>query len=113
MHKVLRALFRDQWPKLTDDDLDRASGQVGRLTALLGEKYGYPPRRAERELIHFLDDSMRRIDQGAIGATRRARSAQEVVRVGRVGDKGGEATGRAGEREGHPRRALVDVADLR
>ena len=59
MHKVLRALFKDQWPKLTDDDLDRANGQVARLTTLLEEKYGYPLRRAERELIRFLDDSMR------------------------------------------------------
>ena len=59
MHKVLRALFRNHWAKLTDADLDRVDGQVARLTALLGEKYGYPRRRAERELLHFLDDSMR------------------------------------------------------
>ncbi len=53
MHKVLRTLFRDHWAKLTDADLDRVDGQVARLTALLGEKYGYPRRRAERELLQF------------------------------------------------------------
>ena len=113
MHKVLRALFRDQWPKLTDDDLDRANGQVARLTTLLGEKYGYPLRRAERELIKFLDDSMRRVERGAFQTARSDRSAPQVTRIGASSDKRGEAMRDAGERKERSRGALVDVPDRR
>ena len=93
MHKVLRALFRDRWPALTDDDLDRASGQVVRLTALLGEKYGYAAPRAERELIQFLDDSMRAIEQGPARTARADRAARSGPRIGRAGDIGALSVG--------------------
>ena len=113
MHKVLRALFRDHWAKLTDAELDRVDGQVARLTTLLGEKYGYPRRRAERELLHFLDDSMRRMERGALQATRSVGSGTQVTRISVPDEKRGEAMRDAGERKERPRGALVDAADLR
>ena len=113
MHKVLRALFRDHWAKLTDADLERVDGQVARLTTLLGEKYGYPRRRAERELLHFLDDSMRRVERGAVQTTRSDRSAMQVTRISVSGEKRGEAMHNAGERKERARRALVDASELR
>jgi hypothetical protein len=112
VHKVLRALFRDHWAKLTDADLDRVDGQVARLTTLLGEKYGYPRRRAERELLRFLDDSMRRVERGALTA-RSGGSGTQVTRISVSGEKRGEAMGNAGERKERPRGALVDASDLR
>ena len=114
MHKVLRALFRNHWAKLTDADLDRVDGQVARLTALLGEKYGYPRRRAERELLHFLDDSMRTVSRG--GGMQTARSGGSETQVPRIsvsGEKLGEPMRNAGERKERPRGALVNAADLR
>ena len=113
MHKVLRALFRDHWAKLTDAELDRVDGQVARLTTLLGEKYGYPRRRAERELLHFLDDSMRRVERGALQTTRSVGSGTQVTRISVSGEKRGEAMRNAGERKERPRGALVDASDLR
>ena len=111
MHKVLRALFRDHWAKLTDADLDRVDGQVARLTTLLGEKYGYPRRRAERELLHFLDDS--RVERGALQPARSVGSGTQVTRISVSGEKRGEAMRNAGERKERPRGALVDASDLR
>ena len=113
MHKVLRALFRDHWAKLTDADLDRVDGQVSRLTALLGEKYGYPRRRAERELLHFLDESMRRVERGAVPTARSTRSGMQVTRISVSGEKRGEVMRDAGERKERARGALVDASDVR
>ena len=113
MHKVLRALFRDHWAKLTDAELDQVDGQVGRLTTLLGEKYGYPRRRAERELLHFLDDSMQRVERGAVPIAQSGGSETQVTRIGVSGEKRGEPMRNAGERKECPRGALVDASDLR
>ena len=113
MHKVLRALFRDHWAKLTDADLDRVDGQIARLTTLLGEKYGYPRRRAERELLRFLDDSMRRVERGGLQTARSGGSRTQVTRISVSGEKRGEAMRNAGERKERPRGALVDASDLR
>ena len=113
MHKVLRALFRDHWAKLTDADLDQVDGRLARLTALLGEKYGYPRRRAERELLHFLDDAMRRVEQGALQTARSGGSEMQVTRISVPGEKRGEAMRKAGERKERARGALVDAPNLR
>jgi hypothetical protein len=113
VHKVLRALFRNRWAKLTDAELDRVDGQLARLTMLLGEKYGYPRRRAERELLHFLDDSMRKLERGALQTTRSYRSGTQVTRIAVSGEQRGEATRNAGERKERARDALVDAPDLR
>jgi hypothetical protein len=113
VHKVLRALFRDHWAKLTDADLDQVDGQVARLTTLLGEKYGYPRRRAERELLHFLDDSMRRVERGALQTDRSVGSGTQVTRISVSSEKRGDAMRNAGERKERPRGALVDASDLR
>jgi hypothetical protein len=113
VHKVLRALFRDHWAKLTDADLDRVDGQVARLTALLLEKYSYPRRRAERELLQFLDDAMRRVKRGALQAARSDGSGAQVTRIGGSAEKRGEAMCNAGERQERARGALVDAPDLR
>ena len=113
MHKVLRALFRDHWAKLTDDDLDRVDGQVGRLTTLLSEKYGYPRRRAERELLRFLDDSMRKVERGALHTARSDGSRTQVTRISGSDEKRGEVMRDAGERKERARGTLVDAPELR
>src|SRR4029453_10150089 len=105
MHKVLRALFRDRWAKLTDADLDRVDGQVARLTTLLGEKYGYPRRRAERELLHFFDDTMRRVERGALQTARCGGSETQVTRISVSGEKRGEAIRKVRKRKERARGA--------
>ena len=86
---------------------------MARLTTLLGEKYGYPRRRAERELLHFLDDSMRWVERGAVQTTGSGRSGTQVTRISVSGEKRGEAMRNAGERKERARGALVDAAELR
>ena len=113
MHKVLRTLFRDHWAKLTNADLDRVDGQLGRLTTLLGEKYGYPRRRAERELLRFLDDSMRKVERGAVQTARSDGSGTQVTRIGVSDEKRGEVMRDAGERKERARAALVDAPERR
>ena len=113
MHKVLRTLFRDRWAKLTDADLDRVDGKVARLTTLLGEKYGYPRRRAERELLHFLDESMRRVKRGTLPTAGSDGSGMQVTRISLSDEKRGEAMRNAGERKERARGALVDAPNLR
>jgi len=113
VHRLLRALFRDHWAKLTDADLEGVDGQIARLTALLGEKYGYPRRRAERELLHFLDESMLRVQRGNLPTARSHGSGMQVPRIGVSGEKRGEAMRNAGEGKERARGALVDASDLR
>jgi len=48
--KQLRGEVKAWWGKLTDDDLDRASGKFEVLVGLLQEKYGYTRERAVNEL---------------------------------------------------------------
>jgi uncharacterized protein YjbJ (UPF0337 family) len=51
----IRGEARRQWGKLTDDELDQASGNAEKLAGLVQEKYGYARERAEREVNDFLN----------------------------------------------------------
>jgi uncharacterized protein YjbJ (UPF0337 family) len=53
--KQLKGGIKEQWGKLTDDDLDVAGGQYDKLAGRLQERYGWAKDRAERELDQFLD----------------------------------------------------------
>jgi uncharacterized protein YjbJ (UPF0337 family) len=44
---------KEQWGKLTDDDLKTAEGKFEKLSGLLQERYGYARERAEDELNRF------------------------------------------------------------
>jgi len=52
----LKGEIKSQWGKLTDDDLDRASGDAEKLIGRIQERYGYARDQAKREV----DDFMRR-----------------------------------------------------
>lgn len=44
---------REQWGKLTDDDVAIINGQKDQLVGKLQERYGYAKDRAEREVSDF------------------------------------------------------------
>ena len=46
---------KEQWGKLTDDDLKSVEGKFDRLTGLIREKYGYTKEKAEEEYNRFYD----------------------------------------------------------
>jgi uncharacterized protein YjbJ (UPF0337 family) len=50
----LKGEVKSQWGKLTDDDLDRVSGDSEKLVGRVQERYGYARDRAKREVDDFM-----------------------------------------------------------
>jgi uncharacterized protein YjbJ (UPF0337 family) len=50
--KQLKGKIKEQWGKLTDDDLTVINGQQDELIGKLQERYGYTKEQAEREIKH-------------------------------------------------------------
>jgi uncharacterized protein YjbJ (UPF0337 family) len=48
--KQIRGRAKEQWGKLTDDDLDRIDGQREQLAGKIQEAYGIGKDEAERQL---------------------------------------------------------------
>lgn len=51
--KQLKGSAKEQWGKLTDDDLDVAAGKRDKLAGLVQEKYGKTKDEAEREVDDY------------------------------------------------------------
>ena len=49
----LRGRVKEEWGKLTDDDLKVAEGKFDKLAGLIRERYGYTREKAEDELERF------------------------------------------------------------
>lgn len=54
--KQLRGQVKEQWGKLTDDDLDQIEGRRDQLIGALQTRYGYAQNEAERRVDEFLGD---------------------------------------------------------
>lgn len=54
--KQIRGEAKNWWGKLTDDDLDRAEGNLDKLVGVLQERYGYSREQAEIEIEQRLAD---------------------------------------------------------
>ncbi|MEZ5351845.1 MAG: CsbD family protein [Bryobacteraceae bacterium] len=52
--KEFRGSVREQWGKLTEDDLDVIGGKREQLTGRLQQQYGYSKEKAEDEINAFL-----------------------------------------------------------
>lgn len=48
--KELRGMVRQQWGRLSEDDLEVIHGERDKLVGLLQKRYGYARDRAEREV---------------------------------------------------------------
>ncbi len=48
--KAMKGKVKEQWGKLTDDDLDVIAGKRDQLLGRLQQKYGYSKEEAEREV---------------------------------------------------------------
>ena len=51
----LKGTIRQQWGKLTDDDLSQIQGNVEQLIGKLQERYGQTREQAEQNLDRWLD----------------------------------------------------------
>ena len=49
----VRGKVKEQWGKLTDDDLTTAEGKFEKLSGLIQERYGFAKEKAEDELKRF------------------------------------------------------------
>jgi uncharacterized protein YjbJ (UPF0337 family) len=51
--KKFKGKVKQQWGKLTDDDLDQVSGKKDELVGRIQERYGYERDQAEKEVDRF------------------------------------------------------------
>lgn len=54
--KQLKGKVKQQWGRLTDDELDVASGRYEELVGLVQERYGYSREEAANEVDMFLNN---------------------------------------------------------
>jgi uncharacterized protein YjbJ (UPF0337 family) len=59
----LKVQVRQQWGKLTDDDLVRLSGKTEELAGVLRQRYGYGKAQAEIEINNWLHDHDQRTNK--------------------------------------------------
>ena len=52
----LKGQARQQWGKLTDDDIQRLSGTTEELTGVLRRRYGYGKAQARMEINNWVSD---------------------------------------------------------
>jgi uncharacterized protein YjbJ (UPF0337 family) len=52
--KQLRGKIKQQWGKLTDDELDQMEGSRDELAGALQERYGYTKETVQSEINNFL-----------------------------------------------------------
>jgi uncharacterized protein YjbJ (UPF0337 family) len=50
----LKGQVKQQWGKLTDDDIQRLSGTTEELAGVLRQRYGYGEAQAEMEINNWL-----------------------------------------------------------
>jgi uncharacterized protein YjbJ (UPF0337 family) len=50
----MKGRVREQWGKLTDDDITRIEGQSEQLVGRLQERYGWAKEQAQREVDNWL-----------------------------------------------------------
>ena len=53
--KQIRGRVKEQWGKLTDDDLDRVDGKMDQLVGRIQERYGMAREEAERSVREWND----------------------------------------------------------
>lgn len=54
--KQIKGRVKQQWGRLTDDELDQMSGSYDELAGVIQERYGYSREEAMNELDMFLDN---------------------------------------------------------
>lgn len=59
--KQLKGLIKQQWGKLTDDDLSRIDGNWERLLGAIQERYGIERQEAQTQIEEYLEKAKREI----------------------------------------------------
>jgi len=64
--KQLKGKIKEQWGKLTDDDLDVIAGKRDQLVGKLQERYGVTIEEAQKQLESFLNSSRQKEVAGSV-----------------------------------------------
>jgi uncharacterized protein YjbJ (UPF0337 family) len=67
--REMKGKVKEQWGKLTDDDLDKIEGKSEQLLGLLQQRYGYARERAEEEYKRFTEKCSRELETDRAGHT--------------------------------------------
>ena len=57
----LKGQARQQWGKLTDDDIERMSGKMEEFSGVLQKKYGYDKAKADTEIDNWLKEADKKL----------------------------------------------------
>jgi len=77
--KQLRGKVREQWGKLTDDDLDVIAGRRDQLIGKLQKVYGMAQDEADRQVRQFEGRWLERVDDAADRMGRRIDATKEKL----------------------------------
>ena len=55
--KEVKGKLKQQWGKLTDDDITQLKGSYQELEGLLQKKYGYQKDKVDKEIDDFIDNN--------------------------------------------------------
>lgn len=55
--KEIKGKLRQQWNKLTDDEISQMQGTYDELEGMLQKKYGCKKKEAQREIENFVDEN--------------------------------------------------------
>ena len=61
--KEMKGRVKEQWGKITDDELDRAEGRAEQMVGLLQQRYGYTKEKAQDEYDRFMNQYQEPEDQ--------------------------------------------------
>jgi uncharacterized protein YjbJ (UPF0337 family) len=56
----MKGHVREQWGKLTDDEVTQLSGKTEELSGVLQQRYGYDKAKAEKEINKWVYDHNKR-----------------------------------------------------
>ncbi len=55
--KEIRGQLKQQWGKLTDDDISKMQGNYEELEGLLQKRYGYKKEEIQEKIEEFVDEN--------------------------------------------------------
>lgn len=61
--KQMKGLVKQQWGKLTDDDINRIEGSWERLVGAVQERYGIERQEAEAQIDEYLEKAQKELDR--------------------------------------------------
>jgi len=82
--RTLQGRIKDNWGKLTSDDMMRIDGKYDELVGTIQERYGYTREKASAEVNAFLESTQARADEAGERVQEALAQAQETWESGKA-----------------------------